>query len=289
MAETDEPLSLPKRQLGHYLRQAREDLGMSLAEAAKHISRSAPTLMRIEKGLTKKLQPLEVDALCQLYGFDQDKTDAMKGLAQQANTKNWWNEFGDLIPANFDIYVGLETAAQEIVTYQSDLIPGLVQTSDYARVLMRSALPLDATEEIERRVQLKMRRQQLIARKVNPVTFELVIHEGAIRRVVGSGKVMAAQLRHLADMSTRPNVTVRVLPFTAGIPLGDPVGPFVILRFGQGARTVVYAETFTGDLYLEKSASLRRYAGAYEAIQRAALDENRSRSLLRQVAKEHLG
>ncbi|MFI6365879.1 DUF5753 domain-containing protein [Nocardia sp. NPDC050630] len=169
------------------------------------------------------------------------------------------------------------------------LIPGLLQIPDYARALMRSALPLDATEEIERRVQLKMRRQLLITRKVNPVAFQVVIHEGAIRRVVGGGKVMAAQLRHLADMSTGTNITVRVLPFAAGIPLGDPVGSFVILRFGAGVRTVVYAEIFTGDLYLEKSASLRRYAGAYEAIQQAALDEPRSRSLLRQVAKEYRG
>ncbi|WP_433711289.1 helix-turn-helix domain-containing protein [Nocardia sp. CA-084685] len=289
MGETGEPQSLPKRQLGQYLREAREEQGMSLAEAAEHINRSAPTLLRIEKGITKKLQPLEIEALCRLYGFDQVKTEAMKGLAQQANTKNWWREFDDLIPANFDIYVGLETAAQEIATYQPDLIPGLLQTPDYARALMRSALPLDATEEIERRVQLKMRRQLLITRKVNPVAFQVVIHEGAIRRVVGGGKVMAAQLRHLADMSTRTNITVRVLPFAAGIPLGDPVGSFVILRFGAGVRTVVYAEIFTGDLYLEKSASLRRYAGAYEAIQQAALDEPRSRSLLRQVAKEYRG
>ncbi|MET8876765.1 helix-turn-helix transcriptional regulator [Nocardia sp. NPDC004604] len=288
MGETGEPQSLPKRQLGQYLREAREEQGMSLATAAEHINRSAPTLLRIEKGITKKLQPLEIEALCRLYEFDEEKTEAMKGLAMQANTKNWWHEYEDAVRASFVMYLGLEAAAQEIATYQPDLIPGLLQTPDYARALMRSAFPLEATEEIERRVQLKMRRQHLITRKVNPITFRVIIHEGAIRRVVGGGRVMAPQLYHVADMSTHPNITVQVLPFTAGIPLGDSVGSFIILRFGEDARTVVYAETLAGDLYIEKPVSLRRYAGAYEAIERATLDEASSRSLLRRAAKEHL-
>ncbi|MEU6560243.1 helix-turn-helix domain-containing protein [Nocardia nova] len=287
MTETGEPLSLPKRQLGYYLRQAREEAGMTLAEAAAHIGRSAPTLMRVERGLTQKLSLPEIEAYCRLYQFDPAKIEAMKGLAQQANTKNWWHEYGDLIPADFDVYVGLETAAQEIATYQPDLIPGLLQTPDYARALMQSALPDDPPDEIERRVGLKIRRQQLILRRVRPAALQLIIHEGAIRRVVGSGKVMGSQVRYLADMSTRTNIEIRILPFTAGIPLGDPVGAFVMLRFGDDAHTVVYVETFTGDLYLEKPASARRYADAYGAIQSAALDAATSRATLRQVAKEH--
>lgn len=288
MVEMGESQSLPKRQLGQYLREAREEQGMSLAAAAEHINRSAPTLLRIEKGITKKLQPLEIEALCQLYQFNEEKTDAMKGLAMQANSKNWWHEYGDAVRASFVMYFGLEAAAQEIASYQPDMIPGLLQTPDYARELMRIAFPLEAAEEIERRVQLKMRRQRVITRKVNPITLRVIIHEGAIRRVVGSGKVMDPQLRHVADMSTRPNITVRVLPFTAGIPLGVSLGSFVVLRFGEDARTVVYAETFAGDLYMEKSASLRRYAEAYEAMERATLDEASGRSLLRRAAKEHL-
>ncbi|MFF0454566.1 helix-turn-helix domain-containing protein [Nocardia africana] len=287
MAEPGEPLSLPKRQLGYYLRQAREESGMGLAEAAAHIGRSAPTLMRIEKGLTQKLSVPEIEAYCRLYEFDEEKTDAMKGLAQQANTQNWWHEYDDLIPADFDIYVGLETAAQEIVTYQPELIPGLLQTPDYARVLSRNALPNGTDDAIERHVQLKIRRQLLITRKVRPVGLQLIVHEAALRRVVGSGKVMSSQVRYLADISTRANIEIRVVPFTAGIPLGDQVGAFVMLRFGDASHTVVYVETFTGDLYLEKPATVRRYADAYEAMRLAALDAAASRAALRQVAKEH--
>ncbi|MCC3313978.1 helix-turn-helix domain-containing protein [Nocardia africana] len=289
MAEPGEPLSLPKRQLGYYLRQAREESGMSLAEAAAHIGRSAPTLMRIEKGLTQKLSVPEIEAYCRLYEFDEEKTDAMKGLAQQANTQNWWHEYDDLIPADFDIYVGLESAAQEIATYQPELIPGLLQTPDYARVLSRNALPNGTDDAIERHVQLKIRRQLLITRKVRPVELQLIVHEAALRRVVGSGKVMSIQVRYLADISTRENIDIRVLPFTAGVPVGEAIGPFVMLRFGHTNHNVVYAETYTGDLYLEKPASLRRYAGAYEVLRSAALDAARSRIALRQVAKEHLG
>ncbi|MBF4997154.1 helix-turn-helix domain-containing protein [Nocardia sp. BSTN01] len=288
MAERGEPLSLPKRQLGYYLRQAREETGMSLAEAAAHIGRSAPTLMRIEKGLTQKLSVPEIEAYCRLYEFDPEKIEAMKGLAQQADTENWWHEWDDLIPADFDIYVGLETGAQEVATYQPDLIPGLLQIPDYARALIRTALPEAAEEEVDRRLRLKLRRQLLITRKVRPAGLQVVIHEGALRRIVGSAKVMGSQIRHVADMSTRANVEVRVLPFSSGVPLGDPVGAFVVLRFNDRARTVVYVETFTGNLYLEKSASVRRYAGVYEEMQLASLDATASRALLRQVAKEYL-
>ncbi|AHH22240.1 putative DNA-binding protein [Nocardia nova SH22a] len=289
MAETGEPLSLPKRQLGYYLRQAREEAGMTLAEAAAHIGRSAPTLMRVEKGLTQKLSLPEIEAYCRLYQFDRAKIEAMKGLAQQANTRNWWHEYGDLIPADFDIYVGLEAAAQEIAAYQPELIPGLLQTPDYARALLQCALPQDPVEEIERHVQLKIRRQLLITRKARPVRLQLIIHEAALRRVVGSGKVMSSQVRYLADISTRANIDIRVLPFTAGVPVGEALGPFVMLRLGHTAHSVVYAETYTGDLYLEKPASLHRYAEAYEVMQSAAQDAARSRATLRQVAKEHLG
>lgn len=261
---------------------------MSLSEAAGHIGRSAPTLMRIEKGLTQKVSVPEIEAFCRLYQFDEETVKAMKGLAQQANTKNWWHEYDDLIPANFDVYVGLETAAKGIVSYQPDLIPGLLQTPDYARALTRSGLPDDPPEEIERWVQLKIRRQLLVTRKVRPAALELIIHEGAIRRVVGGPRVMSAQVRYLAEVGARANIEVRVLPFAAGIPIGDPVGAFVMLRLVGDARTVVYVETFTGDLYLEKSVSVQRYADAYEKMKQAALDVTNSRSTLREISKEHL-
>ncbi|WP_369689820.1 DUF5753 domain-containing protein [Nocardia kruczakiae] len=132
-----------------------------------------------------------------------------------------------------------------------------------------------------------MRRQLLITRKVRPVGLQLIVHEAALRRVVGSGKVMSSQVRYLADISTRANIDIRVVPFTAGIPLGDQVGAFVMLRFGDAAHSVVYVETFTGDLYLEKPATVRRYADAYEVMRFAALDAAASRAALRQVAKEH--
>ncbi|MGQ4601615.1 Scr1 family TA system antitoxin-like transcriptional regulator, partial [Nocardia sp. R6R-6] len=117
--------------------------------------------------------------------------------------------------------------------------------------------------------------------------------ECALRRVVGGRRVMTAQLRHLADMSTLPNITLRVLPFSAGIPLGDPIGPFTVVDFGSDKKQqtieppVVYLENYTGDLYLESPSDVQRYHVAHEVIRRAALDEAASRSLLRQLAREH--
>jgi hypothetical protein len=152
-------------------------------------------------------------------------------------------------------------------------------------------LSLEDSEEINQRVKLKLKRQGLITRKNQPAALDVVLLECAIRRLVGSPMIMAAQLRHIADVSTRPNVRVRVLPFRAGISLGDPMGPFIILDFGIDKKgkpiepTVVYLESFTGDMYLEKPVDVRRYDEAHQAIRNAALDETASRTLLR-VARE---
>jgi hypothetical protein len=231
--------------------------------------------------------------LIEIYGVDEDRAAGMKGLAQQAAEKSWWHEFGDLIPANFSVYMGLESAALKLTTYQPDLVPGLLQTPEYIRMLVRAGNPELSETDIEGRVQLKARRQHQITRKTKAATLDVVLGETVLRRVIGGPTVMAAQLRQLADASTLPNVTISVLPFSAGYPTGDQIGPFVILEFGTDSRgepvepTIVYAENYTGDMYSEKVGTVQRYAQAYERIRQAALDEASSRSLLRNIAREY--
>ncbi|MFC6011558.1 helix-turn-helix domain-containing protein [Nocardia lasii] len=286
--------TLPRRQLGRYLRDWRTKAGLTIAEAARRMEWGASTLQRLEKGHADRIRTIDIHELCRIYGIPGELADGLAGLAQQAAVKSWWHAYGDLIPENFDIYLGLEASARRLRIYQSELVPGLLQTAEYVRALNSLVQPHDSTDEIERRVALRMQRQALITRDHAPAEIEVVLHESVLRSVVGDAKVMAAQLRSLAEASTRSNVVLRILPFSAGVPLGVSTGPFTVLEFGTDGKgqpvepPVVYAEGFTGDLYLERRADVRRYDRAHDCLQRHALDIPPSTHLLRQVAKEYV-
>ncbi|WP_328389026.1 helix-turn-helix domain-containing protein [Nocardia sp. NBC_00416] len=287
--------TVPRRQLGRYLLDWRTRAGLTLVTAAELLDISHSSLHRLEHGQTGRIKIGQVEAACELYGVPEELAAAFTGLARQSNGKSWWHEFGDLIPRDFDVYVGLESAAVGIATFQPELIPGLFQTGDYVRALNRAAFP-NASEELQDAwVQLKLRRQHRVTRKHRPASVSAVIGEAALRRINGSPKVMAVQLRKLADMSTLPNVELRVLPFRAGFPTGLWVGPCVILDFGitpAGSPVeppVVFIEGSTvGNLYLEKPHDVERYHRTYDRIRQRSLDAVSSRNLLRQVAKEYL-
>ncbi|MFF3571007.1 helix-turn-helix domain-containing protein [Nocardia jiangxiensis] len=283
--------TLPRRQLGRYLVDWRTRAGYTQVKAAQLLEMGATSLNRLEKGETGRIKNMVIQAICDLYSVPPDLAEAFKGLAQQANVKSWWHQYGDLIPKNFDVYVGLETAATQIITYQPDLIPGLLQTADYNRSLVQLIWPDETVEQWEQRVQIKTQRQRIVTRKTQPVKLDVVIGEAALHRVAGSRAIMAAQLRHLADIGARDNVSVRVLPFEAGFPDGAAMPPYVILSFGQdqgGAHVeppVVFLEGVVGDMYLEKEDDVLHYYRRHESIEAAALDETTSRVLLRRVAK----
>ncbi|WP_245568797.1 helix-turn-helix domain-containing protein [Nocardia concava] len=281
--------NLPRRQLGRYLRELRQQCGLSIVQAAKLAERSSGSLQRLETGATERIQLRDIEELCRIYDAP-DYVEPLKGLAQQANVKSWWHEYGDLIPAGFNVYVGLESAAERLTIYRPDMVSGLFQTPEYARSLDHTYFTHESPTEVERRVQLRMRRQSLILRKRKPATARLVIDEAALRRVVGGPKTMAAQLRHLAALP--PNVTVQILPAAAGFPLGVSPGPFTILDFetdedGEPVEpTVIYVESYAGDLYLEGTTSVELYRQAHTAIRAAALDAADSKNMLRRLAKE---
>ncbi|MFF7938497.1 helix-turn-helix domain-containing protein [Nocardia gamkensis] len=283
--------ALPRRALGRYLREQRNSQGLKLADVAGLMEWSISKLGRIERGEEGKLRKADVQQLCEILGFSEDRTAVMVGLAQQADVKNWWHAFGDLIPDGFVMYVDMESSAHEMTIYRPDLVPGLLQTAAYARALDRTYFPHDSEDEQERRIRLRMERQSILARKMKPTRIDVVLHESVLHTIVGDPATMAALLRHLADMSTRPNVGIRILPYTAGIPVGAPIGPFVILDFapdveGVTEPTVVYVENFTGDMYLEREEDVNSYRKASATIQRAALDAVTSRNMLRRVARE---
>ncbi|WP_181718992.1 helix-turn-helix domain-containing protein [Nocardia gipuzkoensis] len=292
MDERDTGSTLPRRQLGHYLRDARTALNLSLEKLAELTDLSSSVLQRLEKGEATRLKVRDIHALCEALELSDQMSKALIGLFLQGTAKSWWHEYGTLIPANFDVYVGLETAARRLAVYQPSLVHGLLQTPDYARALIRVGKPTESAAEHDRRVELRTKRQTMITRKYQPLALDVVLHESVLRSAVGGPKVMAPQLHHLAEVGKLPNVTVRILPFMAGAPVGDPVGQFAILEFDKNLKgvavspPVIYLETFTGCMYLEKPDDVQRYDRVHDSLRRAALDEADSRSLLRQVAKE---
>ena len=283
--------TVPRRQLGRHLRELRGSQRITVKAAAEKLEWSEAKIWRIETGQTS-LRSHDVELMCRIYGAPADLTEALMGLAKETKARGWWHAYGDVIPEGFDVYIGLEEAASLLSLYQSELVPGLLQTEDYARTLIEADNPGVDAEEIDRRVQLRIARQALVRRPVAPPELRVALNEAILRRPVGGPGVMAAQLDHLAEVAGLPNVSLRVVPFSAGLHHGVLSGPFVILRFplnGDGQESepaTTYMDGFTGALYLDKPREVERYASAFENIWSAALDEPASRGLITKTAEE---
>jgi transcriptional regulator with XRE-family HTH domain len=283
--------TVPRRQLGRYLRDLRNQAPLTVRAAATRFEWSEAKLWRIESGLTS-MRSLDVETMCRIYGAPPDVTEALMGLAKETKARGWWHSYGDAIPEYFDVYVGLEEAASRLTWYESELVPGLLQTEDYARTVIQADNPGVDDAEIERRVHVRLARQALLTRVTDPPVLQVVLNEAILRRPVGGRKVMMSQLERLAEASELPTVSIKVMPFSAGLHHGIMSGPFVILRFplnGNGQDTeppTVYVESFTGALYLDKPREIDRYDTAFTNIWESSLDERASQELISQVARE---
>lgn len=291
MADTLTGSTVPRRQLGRYLRDLRNQAGLTVKDAAKGLEWSETKIWRIETGQTS-LRSFDVEVMCRVYGARADMTEALMGLARETKARGWWQAYGDAVPEWFDLYVGLEAAASRLFLYEQELVPGLFQTEDYARTLIKADHPEESDEEADRRVSLRKARQAVIRRTIDPPALQVALNESVLRRPVGGQQVMAAQLGHLADASALPNVSLRVVPFTAGFHPGILSGSFNILRFplnGNGTESeppTVYADLYTGALYLDKPNEIDRYSEAFGGIWQHALDEEASREMIQQAAED---
>lgn len=288
------PSTLPRRQLGRLLREHREGIGLSIAKAAALVELSPAALQRLEAGKTQKVRAVDMNALCDLYEASSEETARAIDLAKQCRTTSWYTAFSGLYSdETFKMYVGLEASARKLIVY-NEIVPGLVQTPDYARAMISGFYRNNSPEEIERRTTLRMKRQAIVTRKRAPVELEILLHESALHRVVGGRQVMAAQLRELAEVSKRTNVSLRIHPFIAGCVNGIVHSSFSIMDFGRDARgkvaepTLVYLEgPVMPDIYLEHADDVGRYHEFASGLRSTALDETQSRNLLRQVARSY--
>ena len=283
--------TVPRRQLGRYLRDLRNKSRLTVRAAGAQLEWSEAKIWRIETGQTS-LRSLDVEAMCKVYGAPQDTTEALMGLAKETKARGWWHSYGDAIPEYFDVYIGLEEAASHFSWYESELVPGLFQTEDYARAVIRADNPGVDDAELERRVHVRIARQALLTRATNPPVFNVVLNEAILHRPVGGEVAARGQLKRLAEVSELPTVSLRVVPFGAGLHHGIMSGPFVMLRFplnGNGQDTeppTVYVESFTGALYLDRPHEVDQYNTAFTNIWESSLDEKASQELITQVTRE---
>ncbi|RQX00052.1 helix-turn-helix domain-containing protein [Micromonospora inaquosa] len=284
--------TVPRRQLGRLLRQFRNEAGVTLDAAAEALEYSRQKIWRLECG-QGSVRVLDVKAMCELYGVSPEMTEAMRGLATETKSKGWWHAYGDAVPNWFELYVGLESAASRLRGFDESLIPGILQTKGYADALIRRGRIL-SDEERERAVQVRLQRQALLVRRLPPAPrLESVLSEAVLRRKVGGPNVMTAQLDHLLRVSELPNVSVRVLPLAAGPHPGAVAGTVMILDFPptKGGRaapepSVVYSESLTGALYLDKPDELAAYERVWGGLDAMALGEAESKDMIKRISGE---
>ena len=271
--------------LGAHLRRLREAQGVSREDAGWEIRASESKISRLELGRVS-FKERDVEDLLTLYGqVDTDERERLLALARQANTPGWWHRYGDVLPNWFQSYLGLEAAASLIRTYEVQFVPGLLQTADYARSVVLLGHGRAKTEEIDRRVDLRMRRQKILDRP-DPVQLWAVIDEAVLRRPVGSRATMRGQIQALIDATQRTSVHLQVLPFQVG---GHSAagGAFSILRFpDQELPDIVYVEQLSSALYLDKRDDVELYVDAMERLCVEADQPERAPDTLRRILKD---
>jgi hypothetical protein len=271
--------------LGAHLRRLREAQGVSREDAGWEIRASESKISRMELGRVS-FKERDVEDLLTLYGVhDTEERERLLTLARQANTPGWWHRYGDVLPGWFQSYLGLEAAASLIRTYEVQFVPGLLQTRDYARSVVLLGHGRARAEDVDRRIDLRMRRQGILDRP-GPVQLWAVIDEAVLRRPFGSRATMQGQLEALVEATQRPNVQLQILPFQAG---GHSAagGAFSILRFpDQELPDIVYIEQLASALYLDKRDDVELYVDAMERLCVEADPPDRAPDTLRKILKD---
>ncbi|MER6214578.1 helix-turn-helix domain-containing protein [Streptomyces sp. NPDC048387] len=279
-----------RRRLGMELRKLREDKGMTAEQVAERLLVSQSKISRLENG-RRSISQRDVRDLCEVYEVEDPRlVDSLMQMAKDSRQQGWWHAFGD-IP--YSVYIGLETDAASLRTYEPQMVPGLLQTPEYAQALISGALPETAPGDVEKRVQVRMHRQKRLSEtdnnnaEVGPLRLWAVIDEAVLRRHVGDPALMIRQLQFLIEQSQQPYITVQVMPFTMGAHPGVN-GQYAILEFPDASdSTVVYIEGVTSDLYLEKANDVQKYSVMYEHLRAQALNVDQTRQFISEVIEDY--
>lgn len=279
-----QPPTVRMRRLAVELRRLRDLAGLSQEDVTGQTGVNVATLYRIETGRTKP-QLRTLNALLDAYGVTGSNREALILLQKDAGKRGWLNTSDSGLPEQYTAYINFEAEAREILNYETIFIPGLLQTADYAREVIAGVLPTATGDDIQRRVDARLKRQELLTAPDSPQLWA-VIDEAALHRRVGNSSIMRDQLLHLATQARTPHVTIQVVPFKAGAHPGMP-GSFIILRFGPIAPDIVYIDSMGGDLFLEEEAELIRHNMVFEHLRAIALSPSDTAALLTSLAEDH--
>ncbi|WP_405101365.1 helix-turn-helix domain-containing protein [Micromonospora sp. NBC_01412] len=264
-------------QLGAQLKRVREEADVTAEQAAEVIEVSPSTLRRIEQGRVGLKGPA-LNALLDRYGVaDAELRETLLSMARTGKQRGWWAKYGDL-PNSYRQYIGLESAASEIQNFETLVVPGLLQTADYARAITTADASQPTPQAVEDRVTVRMKRQKLLTEE--QLRLVAVIDEAVLRRQIGGADIMGGQLSALLDAQKRWNVTIQVIPFREGA-YASMVSSFHILSFAEGPG-VVYIEGLTGDLYAE-GEDVQRCTRVFNSLRAAALSPTASTSMIKQI------
>jgi transcriptional regulator with XRE-family HTH domain len=269
-----------RRRLGTELRVLREAAGKTSEEVAEHLGCAQSKISRIENGRSP-VSPGDVRLMLEFYGVEGDRVDQLVGLARESKQKGWWQPYASALPKSLQTYIGLEAEAKLLRTYESQLIPGLLQTEVYARAVIRTDVGV-AEEDVERRIAVRISRQELLTHK-RPLRLWTLIDEAALRRPVAGAEVMGAQLRHLAEVAKLRHVTVQVLPYSAG---EHPCmsGAFVLMSFPDPHDSdVVYLEDLNGGQLIGKPDEAQRFGLIFDRLVAKAYDAPTSLQMIESV------
>ncbi|QIB49050.1 helix-turn-helix domain-containing protein [Streptomyces aureoverticillatus] len=272
-----------RRQLGATLRKLRARKGMTLEEAGLCVGVSKATVSRYEtrEGPVKWLV---VEALCRAYDTSDAERNALVNLAKEARQQGWWSSISDSIPESMNLLLTLEDEAVREDHFACVYVPGLLQTRRYSTALQQANEVQLASAEIERLVDIRMKRQEILTR-AKPPRLWAILDESVIRRVLGSPEIMKEQLGRLLEANEAPHITLQILPFSKGAHCAA-LGSFVILGGPEPALDVVYFDYHTGSLFLEKDEELDRYRLAFDYLRAQALDMEASSSMIHRARKE---
>ncbi|MFF1720734.1 helix-turn-helix domain-containing protein [Streptomyces sviceus] len=270
--------------LGRRLQERRQGAGASLEDAAKALRVTPLTIRRLEKAEVA-LKPLYVEKLLDTYGADRQEIDEFVALAERANEPGWWHTYRDVLPNWFSAYVSLEAGARTLRTYEPHYVTGLLQTHAYARGVLRGGFPNEADEDLGRRVDLRLRRQNLLAGPDAP-TLWVVMEEAVLHRVVGGPEVMREQIERLLEVSELEHVSVDMVPFTANAHVGA-CAPFTYFRFEEPELPdIVYTEVLSGAMYLDQRSDVSAHLEAHNRMSLLTSDAD-SKALLNRMRKEY--
>ncbi|MDV6014771.1 helix-turn-helix transcriptional regulator [Haloechinothrix sp. LS1_15] len=289
----DDPV-VAQIQLGILLRDLREEADLTTSEAGQIIGSSNATISRIENG-KQVIKAEDAATLLEAYGADDTQTAEALRLAavpKPRARRRRSSSYRDAAPNWFTRFLVMESEANEISAYENELVTGLLQTEDYARELLRAGAPLAGSSELDRKVELRMRRQRILTRTdPPPVQLDVILHEATLHRVIGSDEVMARQLQHVLEMSELGNITVRVLPFRPKpTPNHDEAfvasSRFMLLKLPERG-TMLYMDDFAGATYPEDLNVIQQYATGYQRLRAAAEDPDASAELIAKITQQY--